>query len=125
MNLFKAIRALALVAAVLTVPAIALAQTDGRFTGTVLDSSGAAVPGAVVTVKNERTGEERTAKTNEQGTYLVTGLKPSSYTIRANFGSFAPLEYTNLSLVAAQEFNLDLELRPAGLTETVSARFRR
>jgi hypothetical protein len=120
MNLFKAIRALALVAAVLTVPAIALAQTDGRFTGTVLDSSGAAVPGAVVTVKNERTGEERTAKTNEQGTYLVTGLKPSSYTIRANFGSFAPLEYTNLSLVAAQEFNLDLELRPAGLTETVT-----
>ena len=44
----------------LLLPAAAFAQADARFTGVVLDPSGAVVPGATVAVKNERTGEERT-----------------------------------------------------------------
>lgn len=52
--------------------------------------------------------------------HVVTGLRPSTYTIRANFGSFAPLEYTGLVLAAAQEFTLDLTLSPAGITEAVT-----
>jgi protocatechuate 3,4-dioxygenase beta subunit len=62
----------------------ASAQADGRFAGTVLDSSGAFVPGATVTVKNEKTGEERTATSSAQGIYVVANLKPSTYTIRAS-----------------------------------------
>jgi len=96
------------------------AQTDGRFAGTVLDSSGAFVPGATVTVKNEKTGEERTATSSAQGIYVVTNLKPSTYTIRAKSGDFAPLEYSGMQLLAGQEFHLDLELKPAGVTETVT-----
>ncbi len=42
------------------------------------------------------------------------------YTIRATFGELAPLEFTGLQLVAAQEFALDLSLAPAGITETVN-----
>lgn len=78
------------------------AQGDGRFTGIVLDQSGAFVPGATVTVRNERTGEERVVTSNAQGRYVVSNLRPSSYTIRVTFGSFAPLEYTVMTLVAAQ-----------------------
>ena len=96
------------------------AQGDGRFTGTVLDPSGSTIAGAIVLVKNERTGEERTTTTNAQGRYAVPNLRPSSYTIRVTFGQFQPLEYTNLTLAAAQEFALDLELHPAGVTETVT-----
>jgi hypothetical protein len=33
------------------------AQGDARFSGTVLDQTGAFVPGATVTVKNQKTGE--------------------------------------------------------------------
>ena len=105
---------------VLALPARAGAQTDGRFTGVVLDASGAFVPGAIVTIKNERTGEERTVTANDQGIYVVANLKPSVYTIRASFGNFAPLEITTLNLTAAQEFHLDLSLQPAGLSETVT-----
>ena len=115
-----AVPALLIAALVLAVPARAGAQTDGRFTGNVIDSTGAFVPGATVTVKNERTGEERTVTTNAQGAYLVANLKPSNYTIRATFGNFAPVEITALTLTAAQEFSLDLSLQPAGLTETVT-----
>src|SRR6185503_12868665 len=95
------------------------AQTDGRFAGTVLDSSGAFVPGATVTVKNEKTGEERTAVSSAQGIYVVTNLKPSNYTIRVKSGDFAPLEYTGMQLLAGQEFHVDLELKPAAETVTV------
>ena len=98
----------------------ARAQADGRFAGTVLDSSGAFVPGATITVKNEKTGEERTATSSSQGIYVVTNLKPSTYTIRAKSGDFAPLEYGGMQLLAGQEFHLDLELKPAGVTETVT-----
>ncbi len=96
------------------------AQADGRFAGTVLDSSGAFVPGATITVKNEKTGEQRTATSSAQGIYLVTNLKPSTYTIRAKSGDFAPLEYSGMQLLAGQEFHIDLELKPAGVTETVT-----
>ncbi len=108
------------VLAVVFLPALALAQTDGRFVGVVLDQSGGILPGATVVVKNERTGEEKAVTSNAEGRYIVPNLKPSVYTIRANFGQLAPLEFTNLQLVAAQEFALDLSLVPAGLTETVT-----
>jgi hypothetical protein len=93
---------------------------EGRFTGTVMDQSGSAVPGATVVVKNERTAEERTVTSNAQGRYLVSGLKPSVYTIKSSFNNFAPLEYKGLQLQAAQEFAIDLQLQPAGVTESVT-----
>src|SRR4051812_23386268 len=110
----------ALIAVIADAPAARAQLNDGRFTGTVLDASGAAVPGAKVLVKNERTGEQRSVTTNEQGRYAVTGLRPSTYSIKASFDRFSPLEYTGLQLLAAQEFALDLQLQAAGLTETVT-----
>jgi hypothetical protein len=98
----------------------ARAQADGRFSGTARDTTGASVAGVAVTVQNQRTGEERSTISNDQGRYLITNLRPSTYTIRAIYKDFAPLAFTDLRLVAAQEFALDLELRPAGVTEAVT-----
>src|SRR6478609_1445088 len=120
MHILKRTGLFLLAAILLALPAAAGAQTDGRFTGVVIDATGAFVPGATVTIRNEKTGEERTVKSNDQGLYVVTNLKPSVYTIRATFGNFAPIEITGLNLTAAQEFPLDLTLQPAGLTETVT-----
>ena len=113
-------RTIAALAIVLSFGTLAQAQVDARFSGTVLDPSGAVVSGATVTVKNERTGETRTATTDAGGRYLVTGLRPSIYTISVKSGNFAPLEYTGMQLVAAQEMALDLNLQAAGVTETVT-----
>ena len=104
----------------LFLPALAFAQADSRFSGVVLDPSGAVVPGASVVVKNERTGEERTVTSNAEGRYIVANLRPSVYTIRATFGELAPLQFDGLQLVAGQEFPLDLTLQAAGVTETVT-----
>jgi hypothetical protein len=101
--------------------ATAMAQTDqGRFTGTVRDSQNAFVAGATVKVKNERTGEEREALTNQQGYFLIGSLKPSTYTIRAEKTGFSAIEYTNMTINVGQELNLDFEFKPAGVQETVT-----
>ena len=73
-------------------PLLVLAQGDARFSGTVLDQTGAIVPGATVTAKNERTGEERMSTANADGRYVIANLKPSRYTLRARFGQFSPLD---------------------------------
>jgi hypothetical protein len=112
-------RVLAVVAMIVAAPAVALAQGEGRFTGTVLDPSGAAVPAATVVARNERTGEERTAIASAEGRYVLAALRPSTYTIRVSVDNFAPLEFTGMQLGAAQEFPLDLSLHAAGVTEAV------
>jgi hypothetical protein len=117
----RVLKVVAIVALVLLASATpARAQGDGRFTGTVVDASGAFVPNATITIVNEKTGEQRTMTSSAQGVYLVASLKPSAYTLRAKSGNFAPLEYTGLQLLAGQEFRLDLELKPAGFSESVT-----
>ena len=84
-------RACALAAAFfIFVPVVALAGSDGGFSGTVVDPSGSSVSGATVVVRNERTGEERTVVSNAEGRYIVTDLRPSVYTIRATFRDSRP-----------------------------------
>ncbi len=98
-----------------------LAQTEqGRIAGVVRDQANAVIPNATVSVKNERTGEERTATSNAEGNFVITSLKPSSYKITANAANFAASNYTNIELVAGQALNLEVELRPVGATETVN-----
>src|SRR5689334_6415607 len=96
--LMRLLRRLAAVAAVAAIPAIAAAQDRAQFAGSVHDSSGAFVAGARIVVKNQRTGEERSSTTSAAGTFLITNLKPSVYTVRAEMAGFSPVEYTEMPL---------------------------
>ena len=108
-------------ALVLAIAAPAAAQGEqARVAGTVRDQSGAFFGGAKVIARNERTGEERSAESNEKGYYLVAGLKPAQYTLRAQKAGFAPIEYTGLTLGAGQELVVDLEFQPEGVTQAVT-----
>ena len=105
----------------LLLQSVVLAQTDqGRIVGTVRDQNNAVVPGATLTIKNERTGEARTINTTDQGQYLVTALKPSLYTVSLNVSGFATAQYTNIQVSVGQEVTLDIELKPAGTTESIT-----
>ena len=121
MNVKTTIAALLTLGVMLTGPVPAAAQAGlAKLAGTARDQSGAAVPGATVSVKNEKTGEERLATADAQGGFAVSNLRPSTYTVTAAFGAFAPTEYTGILLQAGQELTLDMELHPAGLSESVS-----
>jgi hypothetical protein len=93
-------------------------QDQGRIGGVVKDANGAVVPGASVLVKNERTGEERTATSTESGSYIVSGLRPSSYTITASAMNLN-VRATSVQLLAGQELNLDLTLQATGVEAKV------
>src|ERR1700690_2845168 len=73
----------AILAAVLliAIPGSTWAQTasTGGLAGTVLDASGASVPGAEVKVTNEASGEIRTVTSGNNGGYSVPLLVPGSY----------------------------------------------
>jgi uncharacterized protein (DUF2141 family) len=89
---------------VAALPVTGRAQTEqGKFTGTVHDSSGAFVAGATVTIQNERTGEERTQTTSTGGVFLIGNLKPSTYTVRAVKEGFAPIEYTQMPIAVGRD----------------------
>src|SRR5262245_38303542 len=111
-----------LTAALLAIsPLTATAQTDaGRISGSIRDQSGANVAGATVTVKNDRTGETRSAVTNDQGYFVIAPLRPSEYTIKASKSGFGDLDYPNMPLAVGQELALDFELKPAGVQEAVT-----
>jgi hypothetical protein len=73
----------------------------GTLRGRVLDQFDAVVGGATVTVISA-SGAEKTADTNEQGEYLVSGLAPGKYTVRTKALHFAPFEETEVEIIAGR-----------------------
>lgn len=97
------------------------AQSDqGRIAGTVADSTGAIIPGAEITLRNEKTGVERKLKANEQGTYVVNNLAPAPYTIVAQAAGLGPTTYQNITLTVGQERTLNLILQPATMAQEIN-----
>ncbi len=111
---------LAIFAALLLVSSSAVGQTDsGRITGTVKDQNGAIVPGVTVTAINSRTGDERTAVANVDGTYTIAALKASVYTVTAT-GTDLSAKAENVNLNVGQELTINLTLSPTGVSATVN-----
>lgn len=101
-------------------PPVTNAQTDqGRIAGTVTDATGGLVPGATIVVTNERTGEERTATTNDVGYFIVSSLRPSTYTVTASAKDLSA-KTTNVQVLVGQEFTLNVVVQPTGLAATVN-----
>src|SRR5262249_22599614 len=66
----------------------AAAQTQGRITGRVTDTSGAVIVGAKVTIENRGTGVKRTLDTNSSGDYVAPGLEPGIYSLSVEAPNF-------------------------------------
>lgn len=106
-------------AALLALPLLANAQVDqGRIAGTLTDSNGAIVPGATIVVKNERTGEERTATSNDDGHFIVSALRPSFYTVTASAKDLS-FKTSGVQVLVGQEVNLALVVQPTGVEARV------
>jgi hypothetical protein len=98
----------------------ASAQNDrGRIVGTVTDTNGALIPGASIVIKNDKTGDERTAVAGEDGTFTVLGLMASRYTVTANAANFAEYRVTDVQLNVGQELGLKIKMSTTAVTATV------
>ncbi len=103
------------------IAATAIAQSaNSRITGTVSDITGALVPGATVTVKNEATGITYTQTTTEAGLYGFPGLPAGSYTVTAALQGFKTASRTGNVLEVNTPLVVNISLEVGGITENVS-----
>lgn len=110
------------IAAILSVAAARLpAQVEsGKIVGTVHDESGGVIAGAVVTAENSATGASAKATTSDAGEYVITPLKPGSYSVRVEQPGFKVSIRTGITLDVNQVARIDVALVLGSLTETVS-----
>lgn len=99
---------------------LSLAQTQGRITGIVADTTGAVIPGASVLVRNERTGAERAVMASETGTYVVNNLGASTYTVIASSPGLNDVVHKEVPLGVGQERTLNLVLALSAVTTEVT-----
>src|SRR6266403_180826 len=101
----------------------AQSTTDGAIGGTVLDSSGAAVPNAKVTVKNSGTNAEETVMTDDTGYFRVGKLQPATYSVSVEAQGFAPFRAENVIVQVGSitDISARVNVASAGATIVVSA----
>jgi hypothetical protein len=86
--------------------------TTGVIRGTVSDSSGGALAGARVTLRNVETNAERTLTTNELGVFVGTLLRVGTYDVTARAVGFRELQRTGISLRLGETVDLPFALAP-------------
>ena len=94
--------------------------TTGEIFGTVTDPSGAAVPGAQITIINENTGQTKTVESGATGDYVAPLLPVGVYLATVQLEGFRTTERPGLSLSAVQSLRVDFTLEIGALTETVT-----
>ncbi|HEY6272967.1 MAG TPA: carboxypeptidase regulatory-like domain-containing protein [Terriglobales bacterium] len=96
----------------LACPAVVWGQTSGTITGTVTDQSGAAIPGATVTVTNVGTGVvARTVTTGAGGIYTAESLPVGIYQVSVRASGFQTGVSSNLTLNVADRLGVDFRLK--------------
>jgi hypothetical protein len=91
----------------------------GSIVGTVTDASGAAVPGASVTVTHTETSQARTAATSEAGVYSFPTLPSGTYTVAVALAGFQPFTRRNVSVNISDVVRVDARLQVDAVTEAV------
>ena len=118
----KAVTCAVTLALLVLCSAIGRAQTttSSQINGTVTDSSGALVIGAIVTVTNSATGVVYHASTDNLGGYHVTDLLPGTYTMGVAKNGFATQQITGITLIVGQLFQQNITLVVGQAQQTVA-----
>src|SRR5580704_929040 len=104
---------------VLSGPGVHAQTFRGTILGSVSDSSGAAVPGASVTIKNLDTGLTRTVATSDDGSYSAPELPIGNYSVSVEKAGFKTGVVTGIRVEVSTERRADIVLQPGQLAQTV------
>lgn len=89
-------------------------------TGIVTDPTGAVVPKANVTLRNEGSGDVRRGVTNDEGFFTFAAIPVGSYELSVESPGFLTYKVANLALQGAERRNLDISLKVGSTEQTVS-----
>ncbi len=110
-----------LLAAMLTFAgAAAHAQFNASLSGSVLDPTQAAIPGATVTLTNNATQVKKTIQSSAEGTFSFSALPPGNYSLTVNAAGFQRNDMTNIAVVAETPRTLNVTLQTGQETQTVN-----
>jgi hypothetical protein len=101
---------------------VSVAQTTtGRVVGVATDSSGAAVPGALVTVTGPALirGQENTT-TGSDGSYRFASLPPGDYSLVFELQGFQTTKRDGVRVEAGQTYAVDVQMQVGGLEQMVT-----
>jgi Carboxypeptidase regulatory-like domain len=94
-------------------------STFGSIRGVVQDVSGAAIPGAQVTLHSIDENTDRTATSDDSGNYALENVKAGQYSLRAAHDGFADTQLGGITLTARQDLRFTLAMQIAAQSTTV------
>jgi len=96
------------------------AQVDqGAITGTVLDTTGAVVPDATVSLVNTDVGLTLETKSSSSGGFTFSPVRIGNYEITVTAKGFSKTTQKNIHVNVAQVVQANVDLKPGAATETV------
>lgn len=109
-----------LLSAVTMHPWALLSQSSASISGTVVDTTGAAVPEAQVVLKNAATNVEQSTITSSSGTYSLINVPPGNYLLEVKKTGFTTARATDVVLGVNQGANFNFTLSPGTVTQSVT-----
>ena len=94
--------------------------TTARLSGTIQDNSGAAVPGASVTVEQVGTGYKQQVKSGEAGEYLFPSLPVGEYQLTVEMTGFNTYLQKGIALQVGQATTQQIKLVVGTVTQQVT-----
>ena len=110
---------LLMVVVIVTCPS-SWAQFTSAIEGTVTDPSGAVVPGATVTLKNEETGVSQTLQTQDSGYFRFTTLPSAVFTVSASGSGFKTTVQEHVRVEVAETKTVNLHMVVGGTDSVVT-----
>ncbi len=116
------LRLVVFLAAVFCAPGSAWAQgaTSQTLSGTVVDASGAVIPGADVSAKHIGTGVVSTAVSNSEGLFSIPSLPIGAYTVTVTLQGFKTVVINDVVLTSGAGANVKATMEVGGVTEQVT-----
>ena len=91
----------------------------GAITGSVIDTSGATVPGAKITAHNVATNLEQTATSGADGLYQIPDLPIGTYKLTIALDGFQTEEHTQILVQGGRTTTVSGSLKPGTISTTV------
>ena len=104
----------------LTATSLYAQLSDASLRGTVVDGTGHGIPGSMLVASHDATGQSREVTTDGRGAFLMAGLPPGIYTVKAACDGFRSIEQTNIRLTVGGTVDVTIPLDVIELKETVA-----
>ena len=107
--MFKRMRSFWLATLLMVATMVSAQVTTSGMSGKLTDEKKEAIIGAIVQAVHQPSGTRYTASTNEDGRFLIQGMRPGGpYEVNIRYMGFKPKTIKNINLELAETYNLNI-----------------